>query len=160
TGGAPCCGGGGGNGPMMALQPLVGNVAAPEVNPNALSSAQKSLPGEWGATSSPTSTPTPTLAPEGVQSIVAAPNVSRNGQPVKFLVNLNQPASIRLAIFTVSGEEVYSAQSQGSQGLNTLVWEIRNNSGNSVASGLYLYVLRASGGVNTGTKTGKIAILK
>ena len=95
-----------------------------------------------------------------VRTVVAAPNRSMNGEPVRFLVNLNRPAPIRLSLFTLTGEQVDSVLSQGGQGLNTLLWNLQNDQGQVAASGLYLYVLQVGGGTAPETRTGKIVLLR
>ena len=167
TGGAPCCGGGGA-GPMVGLQPLVGNVAAPEVSPVILSSAMRPLSVEIettvASTSTMTATSVPTVSPTPdtgslVQSAVAAPNVSNGQQPIRFFLNLNKPAKLVLSILTLTGERVYSTQAQGNQGLNTLLWNVQNNAGSAVASGLYLYYLQVDDGIGPEVRHGKIVII-
>jgi len=108
----------------------------------------------------PTETPTP-IPDRGalLQSVVAAPNFSTGGQPIRFLINLSQPAQIRLTLFALTGEQVYFAQAEGSQGLDSLVWSLQNHSGAQVASGLYIYVLAASDGTSTQTHTGKVVVI-
>jgi hypothetical protein len=104
----------------------------------------------------PTPTFSPTALPSGlVQSLVAAPNLSNNGQPIKFFVNLNQPAKVTLGIFTLAGEKIYDTQMEGNAGLNTITWQLQNRVQEVVASGLYLYLLQ----VNRETRVGKLVIL-
>jgi hypothetical protein len=110
----------------------------------------------------PTITPSPisTTALSGLMvSAVAAPNIVMGGQLVQFLVNLNHPAQVNLTLYTLTGERVYSAQTQGSSGMNSLTWELKNNSGAPVASGLYLYVIQAADGTRTARRTGKMVVI-
>jgi hypothetical protein len=60
----------------------------------------------------------------------------------------------------VSGEEVYDVETEGSAGLNALVWKTQNNIGQPIASGLYIYVLQVNNGTTQETKVGKIAVIK
>lgn len=94
-----------------------------------------------------------------IQSAVAGPNISDGNQPINFFVNLNLPAKIGLTLFTLTGEQVFETQAQGPKGPNTLVWGGRNNIGQKVASGLYLYYLRASGNGMEESKTGKVLVV-
>ena len=91
--------------------------------------------------------------------MVAAPNISRDEEPIKFLVNLTKPAQVALSLFTLSGEKVYNAGAQGSAGLNTLVWELENNGNQPVASGLYIYVLSIGDGSPIIRRTGKVVLI-
>jgi hypothetical protein len=107
-----------------------------------------------------TVTPLPTAASNGlIASAVAAPNISDVGQPVQFLVKLNQPAKLVLSLYTLVGEEVFVKSVQGTVGENTLPWELKNNSGASVASGLYIYSLQADGGNQRETRMGKVVVI-
>ena len=112
-------------------------------------------------TASPTISPTPSTTPIPVRglSVVTAPNVSRNGEPVRFLVNLEEPAQVRMALFTLTGEQVYTASAQAGAGENSLVWPVENQAGSAVASGLYLYEVEIDGANGVTKKTGKVAVL-
>gem|GEM_PF-966090 len=111
-------------------------------------------------TATPTVTPSPSSVPrDGTFQVVAVPNLSAGGQPVRFLVNLDQPGSIQVKLFSLSGEQVYSTQIEGSQGLNTLLWNLQNNNGSAAASGLYVYVLQIGEGSAQEIRTGKVILL-
>lgn len=118
--------------------------------------------GEANPTATPTatvtSTPSPLSRPGGLQ-VAAVPNFSTGGEPVRFLVNLDHPGLFRVNLFSLSGEQVYSNQIEGSQGLNTLLWNLQNNNGLAVASGLYVYVLQIGEGSAQEIRTGKVVIL-
>ncbi len=103
---------------------------------------------------------TPTATAANVGSVVAAPNVSRDGEPIQFLFNLEQPAWIRLSIYSLVGEQVYNVSTAGNMGSNKLVWSLQNQDGANVASGLYIYALRIeNAGGDTAVKIGKVAVL-
>jgi hypothetical protein len=112
--------------------------------------------------SSLTATPTP-LTPGSrgglAYSIIAEPNVSRGGEPIKFLVNLLKPMTIHLTLFDVAVEKVFDASYPGQAGLNSLSWDLKNQWGESAASGLYLYLLEVEDGITQETKWGKMAVL-
>jgi sugar lactone lactonase YvrE len=91
--------------------------------------------------------------------VVAAPNISRDEKPIKFLVNLDQPAEMVLTLYSLSGERIYSANAQGTSGLNALVWDLANNQNQPVASGLYIYVLQTTGGGKTENHMGKVVVI-
>jgi putative component of membrane protein insertase Oxa1/YidC/SpoIIIJ protein YidD len=111
-----------------------------------------------GFTSTETPTPVPTRGAL-LQSVVAAPNLSTGGQPIQFLVNLSRPAQVRLNLYALTGEQVYSAQAEGGQGLNTLIWKLQNQAGQSVASGLYIYELQVNDGTTQESRVGKAVVL-
>jgi len=58
------------------------------------------------------------------------------------------------------GEHVLEKEASGNLGLNVLTWDLKNFSGRSVASGLYLYSLEVDDGSEKVRKIGKIAIIR
>ena len=102
---------------------------------------------------------TPTPINSLLLSAVAAPNISQNGEPVRFLVRLAQASQIHLSLYSISGEEVYQTAVLGSAGTNSLVWELENKANQRVASGLYIFVLQADEGASMETKVGKVVVL-
>ena len=124
---------------------------------------------EPGTTRTPTITPTPdttqaatpTSSPTVstlLQTAVAAPNISRDGQPIQFLINLGYTASIQLNLYTLMGEEVYSDKVEGNAGMNTITWLLKNKAQSAVASGLYIYSVQVNNGYEIATKTGKVLV--
>jgi hypothetical protein len=105
-------------------------------------------------------TPTEAVNNRSAQSVVAAPNISRDGQPVNFLVNLDKPALVKISIFNLAGEEVYQTSAQGNTGTNRLVWQVQNQAARMVSSGLYIYVLQLDEGANVETHEGKILVFR
>ena len=108
-----------------------------------------------------TITPSPTLTsiPTNEFSVVAAPNISREGQPIQFLATLGEPSQITLSIYTILGEQVYQTSVEGQVGINSLPWQGRNTLNESVASGLYIYSVQANDGKTIRNKMGKVAII-
>jgi hypothetical protein len=104
-----------------------------------------------------TLTPTPTSS-NLLISAVAGPNISRNGEPVKFMINLGYNASIQLNLYTLMGEEVYSDTIEGNAGLNTITWLLKNKAQSAVATGLYIYAVQVNSGYEITTKTGKVLV--
>ena len=110
------------------------------------------------ATSTPTASPVPPqLGPTPGYSV--APNLSRGGQPIVFTVDLTVPSPITLSLYDLAGELVYTVTVQGRAGANTIVWNLQNQSGQKVASGLYIYTLQISQGYPLKPPTGKVVIL-
>ena len=113
---------------------------------------------EGGAT--PTLTPTPGVNPGALlRSAAAEPNVSSNGEPIRFVTDLEAPAQVDLKIFSLAGEVVYETQMGANAGPNSLVWNLENQYHQAVASGLYLYDLRVSNAGQVESKIGKILVL-
>jgi hypothetical protein len=104
-----------------------------------------------------TITPTPT-ASDLLISAAAAPNISRNGQPVNFMIKLGYNASIQLNLYTLMGEEVYSDTLEGNAGMNTISWFLKNKGQAPVATGLYIYAIQVNNGYEITTKTGKVLV--
>ncbi len=115
----------------------------------------------------PTSTPggalmaTAVIVPRAAFQLSAAPNLSRNGQPIQFLATLEKPALLRLTLLNLYGETVYQASAQGTAGPNRIPWALLNLSGSPVASGLYLgqVDLLGANGALAGRQTVKVMVL-
>ncbi|HVZ80709.1 MAG TPA: hypothetical protein VHE12_07910 [bacterium] len=106
-----------------------------------------------------TSTPTAGSDRERVPFAMAAPNISRDGEEVKFLVRLEQASTIHWVLFDLSGEKVLARDIQGQAGTNSLSWVLDNQNGSPVASGLYLYAISAQEGSLIKTAKGKVVVL-
>ena len=91
--------------------------------------------------------------------VTAEPNVSRNGAPIQFLVNLAQSAKLNLSLYSVAGERVYQTTLQGAAGVNTIPWSLQNQANSLVAAGLYIYVLQVDDPSGITTRLGKLAVL-
>jgi sugar lactone lactonase YvrE len=111
----------------------------------------------------PTITPspsiTPTSMPNAASFVVVAPNISRGREPIKFLVNLDKPEKMDFMLFSVSGEKIFEQVLQGNVGVNTVNWNLQNQLGGQVASGLYIYMIEANDGTLVKTQRGKVAVL-
>jgi hypothetical protein len=125
------------------------------------------LEGHSTPTVSPTQTPTftptpsPTVNPNVlVQSLVAAPNLVHDNQPIHFNLTLGHSALVHLCIYSLAGEKVFSESMSGSAGLNTLDWNLKNAAGQSVASGLFIYDFLVDDGQKSNQKIGKVIILR
>jgi hypothetical protein len=107
-------------------------------------------------------TPTPTLTPINsvLPSVAAAPNISRDGQPIRFLVQLASPAQVRISLYTLLGEKIDSNVLEAGTGSSQWVWNLDNSSGSQVASGLYLYIVEVGEGASLVLKTGKMVVLR
>jgi hypothetical protein len=107
-----------------------------------------------------TPTVTPLIHGDGLlTSVVVASNVSSNGTPVRFILNLARPAVIHLALFSLAGEQVYQTQAQGAAGLNNVLWNLQNSASETVSSGLYVYFISLNDGETHAQAMGKVVIL-
>jgi hypothetical protein len=96
---------------------------------------------------------------EPTTRMVAAPNISRDGVPIQFRVGLGQPGEIQLSLFAVTGEKVFEEKIQGHTGENMMTWNLANQTGSPVASGLYLFAIQAPSGDGAGPWTGKVVVI-
>ena len=92
--------------------------------------------------------------------MVAAPNISQNGNPIQFQVKSGEEAKVQLAVYDISGELVYQTEAEVQMGLNILVWEVWDKGHEPVASGLYIYRLTANyGNGETAVSMGKVIVI-
>jgi hypothetical protein len=84
---------------------------------------------------------TPTLDGRPLPVVRAVPNISYDNEPIDFQVSLNSSALLKLTLFSITGERVFNSEEQASAGNSRLIWNIQNNGGQTVASGLYIYLL-------------------
>ncbi|MGB9596398.1 MAG: T9SS type A sorting domain-containing protein, partial [Candidatus Poribacteria bacterium] len=90
-------------------------------------------------------------------SVKAYPNPATNKINIDF--KLTKSAEVTLKIYTLSGNLIYDdRKSKIAQGI--LEWKCVNNSGNKVASGIYIYVISAKIFQTEIRKQGKIAIYR
>ena len=82
--------------------------------------------------------------------IHAFPNPSREGDQITFR---NVPLGSEIIITTISGDLVKKFENVRE---TDVIWDLRNNSGRPVASGVYLYIVRS----NDQEVQDKIAIIK
>lgn len=121
--------------------------------------SKTSLDGEL-VTSTPTFTVTPTFAPAYLPWVVAAPNLSFSDEPVQFQITLAKNSHISINLYSLSGELVNQTGIMGGAGRNILTWDLRNQSGGTVASGLYLYVVSIDDGRQAIRRTGKVVVVR
>ena len=78
-------------------------------------------------TSTFTPIPSPTVNPNIlIESVVAAPNVSRNGNPVHIQFTLGHAAKVHLFIYALTGENIFQKMVAGNAGANDLLWDVEN----------------------------------
>ena len=107
-----------------------------------------------GGLSSKTASATVALVSIDLSAVKVYPNPWRMdkhvGKPITFN---NLSANSTVKIFTVSGHEVKSLSSSSA----LMTWDLTNNSGDHVASGIYMYLITDTQGNKT---RGKLAIIK
>ncbi len=105
------------------------------------------------------STPTQMENETSNRKFVIEPNISLYGTPIKFMVPLNQPVNFILTLYSIAGEAVYHESMEGNQGMNTMVWNLENQNGSNVASGLYIYVITFPTGTQAPYRIGKVVVI-
>jgi len=123
-----------------------------------LGGAAKPLAQTAGDRPTPTMTPTASVTSTPTLPMVAVlPNISRGGESILFKVQSDQGSPVQLSLFSVMGEQVLQTSFAGDSG--GYLWKLGNQSGNPVASGLYIYVLRFKQGGQDAVYRGKISVL-
>ena len=90
-----------------------------------------------------------------LSSVKAFPNPWRSDKHANMSIKFdNMPAASVIKIFTVSGREVKQLAADAS---GSALWDRANDSGESVASGVYIYLIIDPQGNHT---SGKLAIIK
>jgi hypothetical protein len=109
-------------------------------------------------TITPTFTPTP--QPFTFQKVTEFPNPAAT--VVNIVYNLGCTADVTAKFYTISGEYLGSVEQQNTPSGNDkiLSWNLENQYGNGVASGIYIYVIEAVAGNNKAKAFGKIAVMK
>jgi hypothetical protein len=112
-------------------------------------------------TVTPTWTPTPRPLTLSVRD--PYPNPVQPGDPAGELVfSLGSPAWVDLQVWTVSGEPIRHWQVANllGQGDHESAWDLRNDAGSTVSSGIYIFRIRARNERSTQMGFGKIAVLR
>jgi subtilisin family serine protease len=89
--------------------------------------------------------------------IVVYPNPGRTSGNINFV---NIPSNCRITIYSISGERIKIFENRTT--FEGITWDIRDESGNSLSSGIYVYRverLNNSGGIDE-SRIGKIAIIR
>jgi flagellar hook assembly protein FlgD len=94
------------------------------------------------------------------ESVYAFPNPAKDGW-VKFVYTLAKDANVTLKIFTIMGDLVWEAEYDDSAGPEIMHgWDCRNEAGEKVASGLYIYRLTANDETKEITVTKKLIVIQ
>jgi flagellar hook assembly protein FlgD len=70
------------------------------------------------------------------------------------------PQSCVIKIFTVAGRHIKDVKAAARVGFNQIYWDGKDNDGETIANGIYLYKLILEGNGKTETSIQKLAILK
>ncbi|MFH1715676.1 MAG: T9SS type A sorting domain-containing protein [Elusimicrobiota bacterium] len=95
------------------------------------------------------------LAADNLRNAHVYPNPFKASKGHTFIKFTALTADVEIKIFTVSGEFVRSIY-KNDPSTDELTWDIRNDVGEIVFSGIYLYFIKSAGDV----KTGKIIVVR
>jgi uncharacterized repeat protein (TIGR01451 family) len=132
-------------------------------NSNTTSSSIATLTPSVSPTISPTSTITPTGTPQPPDLTITLkgsfPNPAH--EAANFIFNISRAASVKLLVYTVSGELIVIRSASFQGGNNAFLWDLKNSQGKKVASGTYVYILEATT-EDDGKKTvkGKMSVVR
>jgi hypothetical protein len=98
----------------------------------------------------------------GIDRITLFPNPTPG--PCRLIFELSDPMEVQWEIYTTSGRRLKTVRRSFAQaGPRILEWDGRDDQGDEIANGTYLYVLRGFGGAEEGrdvTSTGKLVIMR
>jgi hypothetical protein len=92
-------------------------------------------------------------------SIVLYPNPAKNTNAT-ISYTLGTAAIVNVDIFNIMGERVFSTSFNDPQGVNLHTWNLMNDSGMKVGSGLYLVRLQAAGGGQNVKSVRKLVVIQ
>jgi hypothetical protein len=96
-----------------------------------------------------------------VSNVLNLPNPF--SKSTNFIFQVTNPAEARLTIFTVSGIRIWERRISALEGFNSIYWDGRDDAGDRIANGTYLYVLEVDfkdSFHRTETVRGKAVLLK
>ncbi|PID80511.1 hypothetical protein CSB20_07175, partial [bacterium DOLZORAL124_64_63] len=97
----------------------------------------------------------------GVEDVTLFPNPTPG--PCRLLMELSDPMLMKWDIFTTAGRRVKTVEENLGAGPQILHWDGRDDQGDEIANGTYIYVLRGQvtgGDERDITKTGKLVIMR
>ncbi|HRY30479.1 MAG TPA: T9SS type A sorting domain-containing protein [Elusimicrobiota bacterium] len=98
--------------------------------------------------------------PHALQDSYVSPNPLKGASSANFGITLNSAATVRLRIFNLLGEEVYDRTESFAAGPQIIAWNLRNDSGQRVASGVYIYRLEVDGPGGSEEVTKKLVVIQ
>ena len=78
--------------------------------------------------------------------IFAYPNPAKNVSSIGFSFSTNRATSMRLKIYNLVGQLVYERAFTSGTGAQTATWNLQNDSGAKIASGLYICRIEGDAG--------------
>jgi len=97
----------------------------------------------------------------GMESVTLFPNPTPG--PCRLIFELSDPMLVKWEIYSLSGHRIKSMQENFTAGPQIIPWDGRDDQGDEIANGTYLYVLRgnvAGAEERDITETGKLVIMR
>jgi flagellar hook assembly protein FlgD len=96
-----------------------------------------------------------------IRDLYNIPNPTKGETYFTFMLfGQNNPSSCRIKIYTVAGRLIKQINAFARIGFNNIYWDGRDQDGDYMANGVYLYKLILEDGNNTQTSIQKLAILR
>jgi len=80
--------------------------------------------------------------------------------PVKINFPLESNCKVKIEIYTVFGQKLWTKEADGMLGGNTVLWDGNVDSGYMISSGLYVVKITYTDSTGSHTMTKKIAVIK
>jgi len=82
------------------------------------------------------------------------------GQPVQIIIPLDGPAQVKVTVYSLTGEQIWTTRFKGTSGDNTVVWEGVNRAREAVSSGLYVVMVEIQRGSKHDLYTLRVALIQ
>lgn len=92
-------------------------------------------------------------------SVIPYPNPIRTA-PATIKFTLAVASTVDIDIFTLTGQRVFHQSNSYASGTQTFPWNLLNDAGNSIASGVYLAHVKATNSLGTARASKKIMVVK
>lgn len=93
-------------------------------------------------------------------SVVNYPNPARGGAPTAFQFRIIKDSNVTIEVLNMEGKRVFRRASSYTAGARSYNWDLTNDSGNPVGTGVYLLRITANDGSQSITTTKKIMVIK
>lgn len=93
------------------------------------------------------------------KTVTSYPNPVRTG-PAKFDFTLTVASTVDIDLYTLKGDRVFHQTQAFAAGANTFNWDLVNNSGSGIATGVYLLRITANDGQSTIRASRKVMVIR
>lgn len=99
-------------------------------------------------------------APAKVSDAYLAPNPVKGVEEARVVFTLDSDATVTFQVMDIAGQLLLEKREQRSAGPQTLLWNLRNESGQKLANGLYIYKLRFETASGSSQVTKKFSVVQ